>query len=71
MVSDLETTITWWTYPIFVQDEGQEDGAYEQALIQKFNEKYPNITVELKVLDYLNGPDEVQALLEAGERRAA
>ena len=64
VVSDLETTITWWTYPIFVQDEGQEDGAYEQTLIQKFNEKYPNITVELKVLDYLNGPDEVQALLE-------
>ncbi len=65
VVSELETTITWWTYPIFVQDEGQEDGAYEQTLIQKFNEKYPNITVELKVLDYLNGPDEIQALLEA------
>ena len=64
VVSDLEASITWWTYPIFVQDEGQEDGAYEQALIQKFNEKYPNITVELKVLDYLSGPDEVQALLD-------
>ena len=63
VVSDLEATISWWTYPIFVQDEGQEDGAYEQALIQEFNKKYPNITVELKVLDYLNGPDEIQALL--------
>lgn len=65
VVSDLEATITWWTYPIFVQDEGQEDGSYEQALLEKFNEKYPNIKVELKMLDYLNGPDEVQALLEA------
>ena len=65
VVSDLEATISWWTYPIFVQDEGQEDGAYEQALIQEFNKKYPNITVELKVLDYLNGPDEIQALLES------
>ena len=65
VVSDLEATISWWTYPIFVQDEGQEDGAYEQALIQEFNKKYPNITVELKVLDYLNGPDEIQALLAA------
>lgn len=64
VVSDLETTITWWTYPIFVQDEGQEDGSYEQALLEKFNEKYPNIKVELKMLDYLSGPDEVQALLE-------
>ena len=65
VVSDLEATISWWTYPIFVQDEGQEDGAYEQALIQEFNKKYPNIMVELKVLDYLNGPDEIQALLES------
>lgn len=69
VVSELEASITWWTYPIFVQDEGKEDGAYEQTLIQKFNEKYPNITVELKVLDYLDGPDEVEALLalENGE----
>ena len=51
-VSDLETTITWWTYPVFVQEEGQEDGAYEQHLIQEFNKKYPNITVELRMLDY-------------------
>lgn len=65
VVSELETSITWWTYPIFVQDEGQEDGAYEKALIEKFNEKYPNIKVELKLLDYLNGPDEIQALLES------
>lgn len=64
VVSDLEASITWWTYPVFVQDEGQEDGVYEQALIEKFNEKYPNIQVNLRVLDYLEGPDEIQGLIE-------
>lgn len=48
VVSDLEARISWWTYPIFVEDEEQGDGSYEQSLIQKFNEKYPNITVEVK-----------------------
>ena len=43
VVSDLEASITWWTYPVFVQDEDQADGTYEQTLIRKFNEKYPNI----------------------------
>lgn len=65
MISDLEASITWWTYPIFVQDEDQTDGTYEQTLIQDFNKKYPNIQVNLKVLDYETGPDEVQALVEA------
>ena len=63
-VSDLEASITWWTYPVFVQDEGQEDGSYEQALIEKFNKKYPNIQVELRILDYTEGPDEIEDLIE-------
>lgn len=64
IVSDLEASITWWTYPVFVQDEGQEDGVYEQTLIEKFNQKYPNIQVNLRVLDYTEGPDEIQGLIE-------
>ena len=65
MISDLETAISWWTYPLFVQDEGMEDGAYEQALIQEFNKKYPNIKVELNLLDYETGPEQIQELVEA------
>ena len=65
VVSDLEANITWWTYPVFVQDEGQEDGAYEQTLIQEFNKKYPNIQVNVRVLDYTQGPDEIQGLIDA------
>ena len=64
VVSDLEASISWWTYPVFVQDEGQEEGAYEQTLIQEFNKKYPNIRVELRLLDYTQGPDEVQGLID-------
>lgn len=64
VVSDLEASITWWTYPVFVQDEGQEDGAYEQTLIEKFHKKYPNIQVNLRVLDYTDGPNEIQDLIE-------
>lgn len=64
VVSDLEASISWWTYPVFVQDEGQEEGAYEQTLIQEFNKKYPNIRVELRLLDYTQGPDEVQGLVD-------
>ena len=65
VVSDLEADISWWIYPVFVQDEGQDDGSYEQALIQKFNEKYPNIKVELKLLDYTDGPNMVQEQIKA------
>ncbi len=64
IVSDLEAAISWWTYPVFVQEEGQEDGTYEQTLIQEFNKKYPNIRVNLRVLDYTQGPDEIQGLID-------
>jgi len=65
IISDLEASISWWTYPVFVQDEGQEDGSYEQTLIQEFQKKYPNIQVELKLLDYTEGPDLVREQIEA------
>jgi len=65
MISDLEATISWWTYPVFVQDEGQEDGVYEQMLISEFNKKYPNIKVDLHLLDYEAGPGQLEELVEA------
>ncbi len=65
VVSDLEAKISWWTYPVFVEDEEQGDGSYEQSLIQKFNEKYPNITVEIKYLDYTDGPTQLEEQIKA------
>lgn len=69
MSPDLEASITWWTYPVFVQDEDQADGTYEQTLIRKFNEKYPNIKVELKLLDYTDGPGMIDEQIKAEGRR--
>lgn len=65
VLSDLEATISWWTYPIFVQDDGEADGSYEQKLIAEFNQRYPNITVELTMLDYTNGPTQVEDAIAA------
>lgn len=65
VLSDLEATISWWTYPIFVQDADQEDGTYEQTLIQEFNKRYPNIRVNLNMLNYGEGPNQVQQLIDA------
>jgi multiple sugar transport system substrate-binding protein len=65
ILSDLEASISWWTYPIFVQDEDAENGTYEQTLIQEFNKKYPNIKVELKMLDYEEGPEQIESQIEA------
>ena len=66
VLSDLEAEITWWTYPIFVQDQGGETGGYEQQLIEEFQKYYPNIKVQLEVLDYENGPARVEDAIVAG-----
>lgn len=66
VVSELEAVISWWTYPIFVQDDGSVDGTYEQQLIEAFQKKYPNITVNLEVLDFETGKDKIDAALADG-----
>lgn len=65
-VSDLQTEITWWTYPIFVQDAGNESGTFEQQLIEEFRKYYPNIQVQIEVLDYENGPAKVEEAISVG-----
>lgn len=66
ILSDLEAEITWWTYPIFVQEEGAEDGDYERQLIETFRQYYPNIQVQIEVLDYENGPAKVEEAIANG-----
>ena len=66
VLSDLEAEITWWTYPIFVQEEGAAEGAYEQELIARFQQYYPNIRVNVEILDYENGPARVEEAIGAG-----
>lgn len=65
VLSELEAEITWWTYPIFVQEEGAAE-TYEQEIIARFQQYYPNIRVNVDVLDYENGPARVKEAIEAG-----
>ena len=55
--------ITLWTYPV-----GQWGNAEAvQALIDKFNEVYPDIHVTVELLDYTNGDDQVNTAIEGGQ----
>lgn len=55
-------TITLWTYPI-----GSWGGTDPQldTIIEAFNEKYPDITVETELLDYTNGDTQVTSAITA------
>ncbi len=51
-------TINWWQFPTF-----GEDGIFEQRLISAFEEKHPNINVELKMISFENGPALIETAL--------
>ena len=55
--------ITLWTYP--VGSWGDADAI--QALIDKFNEVYPDIHVDVELLAYANGDDQVNTAIEGGQ----
>ncbi|MBQ9989371.1 MAG: extracellular solute-binding protein [Lachnospiraceae bacterium] len=59
---DITAEISLWTYP--VGDWGKEDAVKE--LIAGFNEVYPNITVDVQILDYAEGDKTVTAAIESG-----
>lgn len=58
--SEGETTITWWAFPVFSQNDGENAGDYEQSLIEAFEKKNPGIHVELQMLDYTTGPEKLE-----------
>ena len=56
------TEITLWTYPV-----GKfGDQATVDSLIAEFNAEYPEIKVNVELIDYTNGDNQVTAALEAG-----
>lgn len=55
------TEITLWTYPI----GSWKDSATVDGFIAKFNEKNPDIKVNVEYLDYTNGDDKVTTAIEA------
>ena len=56
---------TWWAFPTFGQEHADDPaGTYEQKIIEAFNEKYPNIKVNLETIDFTSGPDAITAAIE-------
>ena len=64
-VEDVTTEITWWAYPTFASVDGIV-GKYEQSLADAFNQKYPNITVNVEMLDFQNGPEKIITAIQGG-----
>ena len=58
-----DTEISLWTYPI--GDWGNKKVV--NGLIKKFNEIHPEISVQVKFLDYRYGDKEVNAAVKAGK----
>ncbi len=61
-----QTTITWWAFPTFGQDNGAPAGTYEQNLIKAFEAANPGIKVKLETIDFTSGPDKIVAAIEGG-----
>lgn len=63
--SSISSEITIWCFPNFAAID-ETSGKYEQQLIEAFENTYPNIKVNLKMLDFSTGPDEIEAAIEDG-----
>lgn len=59
---NLAADISLWTYP--VGDWGDEETV--NGFISEFNKQYPNIKVQVKLLDYVEGDAMVAEAIEAG-----
>ena len=63
--TQMTAEITWWAFPTFGQENADDPaGTYEQKIIEAFNEKYPNIKVNLETIDFTSGPDAITAAIE-------
>jgi multiple sugar transport system substrate-binding protein len=54
--------ITWWNYPNWDPLDG-EVGKYERKLIEAFNEKHPEIKVNLEMISFDGGPEKINVAL--------
>lgn len=58
----IAANISLWTYPV----GSWGDEAALKQIISNFNQNYPNISVEVKLLDYSEGDATVQAAIDEG-----
>lgn len=54
--------ITFWNFPNFQALDG-EVGKYEKQLIEAFNQKYPEIKVNLEMLTFEAGPEKINVAI--------
>jgi multiple sugar transport system substrate-binding protein len=57
-----QVEITWWNYPSWDMLDG-EVGKYEKEIIKAFNQKNPNIKVNLEMLNFNDGPQKVNVAI--------
>lgn len=62
-ITEKNVEITWWAFPTFKTVDGVV-GKYEESLVAKFNEKYPNIKVKVEMIDFQNGPEKIATAIE-------
>lgn len=63
--SQLEAEITWWNFPNFASIDDTA-GKYEEGIIAAFNEKYPNIKVNMEMIDFASGPEKITNAIQGG-----
>ncbi|MBE9389747.1 ABC transporter substrate-binding protein [Vagococcus salmoninarum] len=62
-----QTEITWWAFPTFTQESGDDAvGTWEQKVIEAFEAKNPEIKVKLETIDFTAGPEKITTAIEAG-----
>lgn len=54
--------ITWWNFPSFQALDG-EVGKYEKEIIAAFNEKNPEIKVNLEMITFEGGPEKLNVAI--------
>ncbi|QMV43180.1 ABC transporter substrate-binding protein [Cohnella cholangitidis] len=54
--------ITWWNFPSYQALDG-EVGKYEKQIIAAFNEKYPEIKVNLEMITFDGGPEKLNVAI--------
>ncbi len=55
-----QVEITWWDYPNF---QSGTAGDYEKTIVENFNKKYPNITVNVEMIDFASGPQKLSTAI--------
>lgn len=59
--------ITWWAFPTFSQEKGDDPaGTWEKKVIAAFEAKNPNISVKLETIDFTSGPEKITTAIQAG-----